>query len=516
MDKVYIFDTTLRDGEQAPGFSMTVDEKVKMALQLEKLGVDVIEAGFAAASEGDFEAVKRVAKEVKNTKICSLARALDLDIEKAGQALSHTDNRRIHTFIATSPIHMQFKLKMKPEDVLERAVHAVKYALKFTDDVEFSAEDAFRSERDFLYRVFEAVIKAGAKTINVPDTVGYAIPEEFGKLIADIKNNVPNIDKAIISVHCHNDLGLAVANSLSAIKNGARQVHATINGIGERAGNAAIEEVVMTLKVRHDYFKGLYTTINTKEIYKTSRLLCRITGSFVQPNKAIVGDNAFAHEAGIHQHGVLAHRETYEIMRPEDVGATTSKIILGKHSGRHAFKTRLSELGYSNLSESDIDNLFAKFKKLADKKKEIFDEDIEALILEELSDFNQEVKMDYFHVLNGNNLIPTATVRIMKDGHQIISTSSGDGPIDAVINAVEKALDVKGKLMDYTIRSLSSGKDAMGEVRVIVRFEDSENLASGKGVSTDIIEASLKAYIDAYNKYMARKAFIERKISEGI
>ncbi|MEZ0323351.1 MAG: 2-isopropylmalate synthase [Hydrogenothermaceae bacterium] len=516
MEKIYIFDTTLRDGEQAPGFSMTVEEKVKMALQLEKLGVDVIEAGFAAASEGDFEAVKRVAQEVKTVKVCSLARALHSDIERAGEALSYTENRRIHTFIATSPIHMQYKLKMRPEEVLERAVEAVKYALKFTDDVEFSAEDAFRSEREFLFRVFEAVIKAGAKTINVPDTVGYAIPEEFGQLIADIKNNVPNIDKAIISVHCHNDLGLAVANSLLAVKNGARQVHATVNGIGERAGNAAVEEVVMAIKVRHDYFKGLYTTINTKEIYKTSRLLCRITGSFVQPNKAIVGDNAFAHEAGIHQHGILAHRETYEIMRAEDVGVPASKIILGKHSGRHAFKTRLNELGYTNLSEEDIDKLFVKFKALADKKKEVFDEDIEALILEEMSDFDKEVKVEYFHVLNGNSVIPTATVKLIKDNQEVIETASGDGPIDAVINAVEKALNIKGKLMDYTIRSLSSGKDAMGEVRVIVRFEDSENVASGKGVSTDIIEASLKAYIDAYNRYMARKAFIEKRISEGV
>lgn len=516
MKKVYIFDTTLRDGEQAPGFSMTVEEKVKMAIQLEKLGVDVIEAGFAAASEGDFEAVKRVAQEVRTAKVCSLARALESDIDKAGEALSYTESRRIHTFIATSPIHMQHKLKMKPEDVLERAVYAVKYALRYTDDVEFSAEDAFRSEREFLYRIFEAVIKAGVKTINVPDTVGYAIPEEFGKLIADIKNNVPNIDKAIISVHCHNDLGLAVANSLAAVKNGARQVHSTVNGIGERAGNAAVEEVVMAIKVRQDYFNGIYTTINTREIYKTSRLLCRITGSFVQPNKAIVGDNAFAHEAGIHQHGILAHRETYEIMRAEDVGVPASKIILGKHSGRHAFKTRLSELGYTNLADSDVDNLFTKFKKLADKKKEVFDEDIEALILEELSGFDQEVKLEYFHVLNGSSLIPTATVKIVKNGEDVVSTASGDGPIDAVINAVEKALEIKGKLMDYTIRSLSSGKDAMGEVRVIVRFEDTENVASGKGVSTDIIEASLKAYIDAFNRYMARKAFMERKISEGV
>ncbi len=516
MEKIIIFDTTLRDGEQAPGFSMTVEEKVKMALQLEKFGVDVIEAGFAAASEGDFEAVRRVAEEVKNAKVCSLARALQSDIDKAGEALSATENRRIHTFIATSPIHMQYKLRMTPDQVIERAVESVKYALKYTDDVEFSAEDAFRSEREFLYRVFEAVIKAGAKTINVPDTVGYAIPEEFGQLISDIKNNVPNIDKAIISVHCHNDLGLAVANSLSAVKNGARQVHATVNGIGERAGNAAVEEVVMAIKVRHDYFKGLYTTINTKEIYKTSRLLCRITGSFVQPNKAIVGDNAFAHEAGIHQHGILAHRETYEIMRAEDVGVPKSKIVLGKHSGRHAFKTRLQELGYTNLSDTEIDSLFAKFKKLADKKKEVFDEDIEALVLEEFSFFENEMKVNYFHVLSGDNVIPSATVKIEKDGKEITSTACGDGPIDSVINAVEKAIGIKGKLLDYTIRSLSSGKDAMGEVRVLVRFDDTDYVASGKGTSTDIIEASLKAYVDAYNKYIARKTFMEKRISEGV
>jgi len=515
-EKLIIFDTTLRDGEQAPGFSMTVEEKVKMAQQLERLNVDVIEAGFAAASEGDFEAVRKVAENIKTSIVCSLARALNSDIEKAGEALAPAERRRIHTFIATSPIHMQYKLKMKPEEVLNRAVQAVKYALNFTDDVEFSAEDAFRSEREFLYRVFEAVINAGAKTINVPDTVGYATPEEFGKLIADIKNNVPNIDKAVISVHCHNDLGLAVANSLSAVKNGARQVHCTINGIGERAGNAALEEVAMAIKVRHDYFKEVYTEINTKEIYKTSRLLCRITGSFVQPNKAIVGDNAFAHEAGIHQHGILAHRETYEIMRAEDVGVPASKIILGKHSGRHAFKTRLTELGY-NLPEEKIDILFAKFKKLADKKKEVFDEDIEALIFEEIaSEIPSKIKLNYFHVLSGDNVIPTATVKIQKDEEEIISTSCGDGPIDSAINALEKALNIKGKLIDYSIRSLSSGKDAMGEVRVMVRFEDTDMITSGKGTSTDIIEASIKAYLDAYNRYIARKTLMEKRVIEGI
>ncbi|WP_456402868.1 2-isopropylmalate synthase [Persephonella sp.] len=514
MDRLIIFDTTLRDGEQAPGFSMTVEEKVTLSKQLEKLGVDVIEAGFAAASEGDFQAVYAVSEAVKDSTICSLARSLNSDIEKAGEALAPAERKRIHTFIATSPIHMKYKLKMTPDQVLERAVESVKFARNFTDDVEFSAEDAFRSEREFLFKVFEAVIKAGAKTINVPDTVGYAMPDEFGKLIKDILDNVPNIDKAVISVHCHNDLGLAVANSLSAIKNGARQAHVTINGIGERAGNAALEEVVMSIKVRQDYFKNLKSNINTKEIYKTSRLLCRITGSFVQPNKAIVGDNAFAHEAGIHQHGVLAHRETYEIMRAEDVGVPASKIVLGKHSGRHAFKTRLEELGYKNLSESEIDKLFRQFKSLADKKKEVFDEDIEALIFDELFKSYEDVKLIYFHVLSGNSVIPTSTVKINRSGEETVATASGDGPIDSALKAIEKALGVTGRLKDYSIRSLSAGKDAMGEVRTVVEFDGTT--VSGKGTSTDIIEASVKAYLDAYNRYVARKTFIEKRISEGV
>jgi len=514
MRKLVIFDTTLRDGEQAPGFSMTVEEKVQMAKQLEKMKVDVIEAGFAAASKGDFEAVNAVASEVKDSTVCSLARALESDIEKAGEALAPAERKRIHTFIATSPIHMQYKLKMMPEQVLERAVSAVKFARNFTDDVEFSAEDAVRSDREFLFKVFEAVIDAGARTINVPDTVGYAVPEEFGQLIADIMNNVPNIDKAVISVHCHNDLGLAVANSLSAVKNGAGQVHATINGIGERAGNAALEEVVMAIKVRKDYFNDVYTEVNTKEIYKTSRLLCRLTGSFVQPNKAIVGDNAFAHEAGIHQHGLLAKRETYEIMRAEDVGVPSSKIVLGKHSGRHAFKTRLEELGYKNLTEEEIDKLFVKFKELADKKKEVFDEDIEALLFDELFKSYEEAKLNQYQVITGDKAIPTATVKVSVNGEEKVATACGDGPIDSALRALEKALGVKSRLKDYTIRSLSHGKDAMGEVRVIVSFDGHE--VSGKGISTDIIGASLKAYLDAYNRYTARMAFAEKRIDEGI
>lgn len=514
MRKLIIFDTTLRDGEQAPGFSMTVEEKITMAKQLEKLGVDVIEAGFAAASKGDFEAVNSVAYHIKNSIVCSLARALESDIEKAGEALAVTEKKRIHTFIATSEIHMKHKLKMSPDEVLERAVKAVKFARNFTDDVEFSAEDAVRSDREFLFKVFEAVINAGAKTINVPDTVGYSVPEEFGQLIRDILNNVPNIDKAIISVHCHNDLGLAVANSLSAVKNGAGQVHSTINGIGERAGNAALEEVVMAIKVRKDYFNDIYTDINTREIYKTSRLLCRLTGSFVQPNKAIVGDNAFAHEAGIHQHGLLAKRETYEIMKAEDVGVPSSKIVLGKHSGRHAFKTRLEELGYKNLTEEEIDRLFAKFKELADKKKEVFDEDIEALLFDELFKSYEEAKLLQYQVITGDKAIPTATVKVSVYGEENIATAYGDGPIDSALRALEKALNVKSRLKDYTIRSLSHGKDAMGEVRVIVSFEGNE--VSGKGISTDIIGASLKAYLDAYNRYSAKSLFMEKKIQEGI
>jgi 2-isopropylmalate synthase (EC 2.3.3.13) len=411
MERVYIFDTTLRDGEQAPGFSMTAEEKLQMALQLARLGVDVIEAGFAAASKGDFEAVKLIAEEVKGPVICSLARALEKDIELAAQALEGAERKRIHTFIATSEIHMKYKLRLSPEEVLERAERAVAFARRFTDDVEFSCEDATRSQREFLYRIIERAIKAGATVINIPDTVGYAVPEEFAQLIEDIRNNVPNIDKAIISVHCHDDLGMAVANSLMAIKHGARQVECTINGIGERAGNAALEEIVMALKVRKDFFGGLYTNINTKELYKTSRLLCRITGSFVPPNKAVVGDNAFAHESGIHQHGVLSNPLTYEIMSPEDVGFPSTRIVLGKHSGRHALRSKLKEMGYE-LSEEEIDKIFEKFKALADKKKEVYEEDLEAIIYEEVMKIEEEepVKVLHYQVQTGDKLLPTATV----------------------------------------------------------------------------------------------------------
>ncbi|RUM32524.1 MAG: 2-isopropylmalate synthase [Aquifex sp.] len=506
-EKVYIFDTTLRDGEQAPGFSMTTEEKLQMAHQLAKLNVDIIEAGFAAASKGDFEAVRRIAQEVKGPVICSLARALESDIEIAAKALEPAERKRIHTFIATSPIHMEYKLKMKPDQVLERIKKAVSFARNFTDDVEFSCEDATRSERDFLYRAIETAIKHGATVINIPDTVGYAIPEEFGQLIEDIMNNVPNIDKVILSVHCHDDLGLATANSLTAVKHGARQVECTINGIGERAGNAALEEVVMALKVRKDFFGDVYTDVNTKEIYKTSRLLCRITGNFVQPNKAIVGDNAFAHESGIHQHGVLSHRMTYEIMNPEDVGFPMSRIVLGKHSGRHALKKRLEELGFK-FTKEELDSIFEKFKELADRKKEVYDEDLEALIYQEFMkiDDQEPVKVLHFQVQSGDNMIPTSTVKLSFKGVEKEATATGNGPVDATIKAIQKALGLEPKLLDYSIKALTPNTDAQAEARVVLELDGVK--ASGRGVDTDIIKASVKAFTDALNRAIVRKEYI--------
>ena len=507
-DRVYIFDTTLRDGEQAPGFSMTTEEKLQMAHQLARLGVDIIEAGFAIASKGDFEAVNRIAKEVKGPVICSLARALEQDIEVAAKALEPAERKRIHTFIATSEIHMKYKLRMDPDQVLERAVSAVRFARRFTDDVEFSCEDATRSDRDFMFKVIEEVIKAGATVINIPDTVGYAVPEEFAQLIEDIVNNVPNIDKVILSVHCHDDLGMAVANSLMAVKHGARQVECTVNGIGERAGNAALEEIVMALKVRKDFFGGLETNINTKELYKTSRLLCRITGSFVPPNKAVVGDNAFAHESGIHQHGVLSHRLTYEIMNPEDVGFPPSRrIVLGKHSGRHAIKKKLEELGVSYTQE-DLERIYSKLKDLADKKKDIYDEDVEALVYQEFMKIEEEepVKVVHFQVQSGDNLMPTATVKILFKGEERTATATGNGPVDATINALKNALGIKPKLLDYSIKALTPNTDAQAEARVVLDLEGVR--ASGRGVDTDIIKASVSAFVDALNRALMRKEYI--------
>ena len=507
-NRVYIFDTTLRDGEQAPGFSMNIEEKIAVAKQLAKLGVDVIEAGFPIASPGDFEAVKRVAQEVRGPIIAGLCRANEKDIERAAEALKYAERARIHTFIATSEIHMKYKLQMDPEDVLQAAVAAVKFARGFTDDVEFSAEDATRSDMDFLCRVVEAVIGAGATVVNIPDTVGYAIPDEFSERIATIMNSVPNVDRAIISVHCHNDLGLAVANSLAAVKVGARQVECTVNGIGERAGNASMEEIVMAIKTRSDLF-GLTTGVNTHEIYRTSQLVSRVTGVYVQPNKAIVGKNAFAHESGIHQHGVLSNPLTYEIMTPESVGVPSSRLVLGKHSGRHALKERLASLGF-DLDDETLGRVFDKFKVLADKKKEVFDEDLIIITEEELMAVPRAFELDYIHTTAGNKVLPTATVRLKRGEEAFQDSAIGDGPVEASYNAIDRITGVPGKLLSYQIRAVTHGREALGEVTVKVKFNSITVL--GRGSSTDIIEASVKAYINAVNKYVCREESEKLKV----
>jgi len=496
MRRIKIFDTTLRDGEQSPGASMNVDEKIQVARQLKKLGVDIIEAGFPIASPGDFEAVNRIAKEVKGIVVAGLCRARDEDIERAAEALAPAEQKRIHTFIATSDIHLKYKLRMNREQVIESAVKAVKKAKQYTDDVEFSAEDATRSDWDYLCKVTEEVIKAGATTVNIPDTVGYTIPQEYGELIEYLMNKVPNIDKATISIHCHNDLGLAVANSLTAILKGAGQVECTINGIGERAGNAAMEEIVMALKVRGDFFKA-DTGIVTQELYRTSRLVSKITGMVVQPNKAIVGANAFAHEAGIHQDGVLKERTTYEIMRPQDIGIPSSKIVLGKHSGRHAFKTRLEELGFS-LTEEEINRAFERFKRLADQKKYIFNEDIEALVSDEVLRITEVYQLVDLEVSSGTKKKPTATVRMKINGEEKEISVSGDGPVDAVYKAITELTDSKAELNKFEIKAITGGTDALGEVTVIL--EEGGHTVRGHGSDTDIIVASAKAYINALNK----------------
>lgn len=495
-EKIIIFDTTLRDGEQSPGASLTPQGKLEVAYQLAKLGVDVIEAGFPVSSPGDFDAVKAVAKNVKGPIICGLARCIKKDMDAVIGSLKPAKKRRIHLFLATSKIHMKYKLRKPEDEIVRLAIESVKYARDFFDNIEFSPEDASRSERKFLYRVIEEVIKVGATTINIPDTVGYAIPEEFGDLIRAIKNNVPNINKAVISVHCHNDLGLAVANSLAAIKNGAGQVECTINGIGERAGNASLEEIVMAIAVRKDLL-DFRTAINKEEIYKTSRLVSKLTGIPVQPNKAIVGQNAFAHEAGIHQDGVLKKRITYEIIRPQDVGFSGTKIVLGKHSGRHAFSERLKALGY-RLNENDLNKAFDKFKVLADKKKEIFDEDLATIIEDEIAVVAEIYHLEDFKVTSGTRVLPTASLKLRKHKKVFEATSSGDGPIDACYKAIDKIVGLKGRLVDYNIHSVTSGKDALGEVNV--RIEVHKKEISGRGASTDIIEASIKAYLNAINK----------------
>ena len=497
-DHLIIFDTTLRDGEQSPGASMTKDEKVRIAKALEMMRVDVIEAGFPIASPGDFEAVQAVARTIKDSTVCGLARALDKDIERAGEALKDAESARIHTFIATSPIHMKAKLRMEPDAVLEQAVHAVTKARQFTDNVEFSPEDAGRSELDFLCRVIEAVIDAGARTINIPDTVGYNVPTQFGELIHQLIERVPNSDKAIFSVHCHNDLGLAVANSLSAVMNGARQVECTINGLGERAGNAALEEIVMGVRTRQDVF-SCDTRLDTTQIASCSRLVSSITGFPVQPNKAIVGANAFAHESGIHQDGVLKSRETYEIMRAEDVGWTKNRIVLGKHSGRNAFRTRLSELGYDFESEEELNAAFARFKDLADKKHDIFDEDLQALVSETSSALEEECyKLVSLKVCSETGETPYASLTLNVDGEERSGEAAGGGPVDAAFKAVETVVDSNTELELYSVNNITSGTDAQGEVTV--RLKKDGTIFNGQGADTDIVIASVKAYLNALNR----------------
>lgn len=495
---IKIFDTTLRDGEQSPGCSMNLQEKIELAKQLERLRVDVIEAGFAIASPGDFVSVKTVAQNVKNCRIASLARALSEDIDRAYEAVKYAEAPRIHTFIATSDIHMKYKLKASKEEVLQRAVEMVKYAKKYCGDVEFSAEDASRSEIEFLYQIFEAVIKAGATVINIPDTVGYTTPDEFFKLIHNIKNNVPNIDKAEISVHCHNDLGLGVANTLAAAKAGATQLECTINGIGERAGNAALEEIVMALNTRKDEY-GMFTNIEATELYPSSRLVSKLTGMKIQHNKAIVGDNAFAHESGIHQHGMLAHQSTYEIMTPESVGLTNNKLVLGKHSGRHAFEERLITLGY-HLSKEELNKAFQEFKVLADKKKVIYDKDIEALVLDKAVMTKEFYKLNQFVINSGNTITPTGIVRLLKENEEIEEVATGHGPVDAVFKAIDKIVGNGFTLEDYALQSVTEGEDAQGEA--LVKIKLGNDIYNGRGVSTDVVEASIKAYINAINKML--------------
>jgi len=497
-NKLIIFDTTLRDGEQSPGASMTQEEKVRIAKQLEKLGVNVIEAGFAAASPGDFEAIKAVAKIIKKSTVCSLARALETDIDKAGRAVEPAENKRIHTFIATSKIHMENKLRMKPDQVLKQAVKAVEWALSYTEDVEFSAEDAVRSDIDFLVEIFDAVIKAGAKTINVPDTVGYSVPYVWGQRMKTLIERVPNSDKVIWSTHCHNDLGMAVANSLSAVLNGARQVECTINGLGERAGNASLEEIVMAVKTRKDIF-NLESKINTKQIVPTSRLVSTITGYPVQPNKAVVGANAFAHESGIHQDGVLKHRETYEIMLAQDVGWGANKISLGKLSGRNAFKSRLKELGIEIEAEETFNATFDRFKLLADKKSEIFDEDIHALVSEEYVEESYDAyKLIGLKTASESGKTPFSEIEMTMDGENYKSSAEGSGSVDAAFKAIESIVKSQAELLLFSVNNITSGTDSQGEVTV--RLSRGGRIVNGQGSDTDIVIASAKAYISALNK----------------
>jgi len=498
-ERVVIFDTTLRDGEQAAGGMLNVQEKLEIARQLEKLGVDVIEAGFPASSPGDFEAVKLISQEVRKSAVCALTHANPKAIDRAWESLQAAENPRIHVFLSASDIHLSYQLKKSREETLGLARDMVARAKSYLNDVEFSPMDASRTEATFLYTIIEAVIDAGATTVNIPDTVGYAIPEEFGSLIEGILNNVPNIHKAVISVHCHDDLGLAVANSLEAVRRGARQVECTINGIGERAGNASLEEVVMATRTRKDFF-NLTTRVDTKQIYKTSRLVSELTGFMVQPNKAVVGANAFRHESGIHQDGVIKRAITYEIMNPREVGIPASSLVLGKLSGRHAFKQRLAELGYA-LGEEDLDRAFVAFKELADKKKEVTNRDIETIVAHEMHDISETFHLDHVEVSCGDHSIPTATVRLItSDGQVMADAALGTGPIDAVCQAINRMIKVPNKLTEFTVTSITEGIDAVGEV--LIRIESDGVTYTGRGADTDIIVASAKAYMNALNRLL--------------
>lgn len=497
MEKIIIFDTTLRDGEQAPGASLTSQEKLEIAFQLEKLGVDVIEAGFPIASPDDFSGVALVAGHIQKSAVCALARCLPKDIEAAAKAIKKARHARLHLFLATSKIHLEYKFKKPEDEILRMAVKAVRQARKLCADIEFSPEDATRSDKEFLYRIIEAVIAEGAKTINIPDTTGYSYPQEMYRLIADIKHNVPNSNKAVIAVHCHNDLGMAVANSLSAVLAGARQVHGTINGIGERAGNASLEEVVMALKTRKDVFKNITTGINTKEICKTSKLVSTLTGFVVPPNKAIVGANAFRHESGIHQDAILKKRTTYEIMNPKDVGAGSTELVLGKHSGRHALASRLKYLGF-RLDDARIAQVFTRFKGLADKKKEVFDSDLIALVEEEIKVNRKAYELVSVFVTTGTGTAPHAQVRLRYKNTERAAQSGGDGPVDACYKAIDAITGIHAKLVRYSLDAVTKGKDAQGTAMVEIDIRGA--VYTGRSTSTDIMEASAKAYLDAVNK----------------
>ncbi len=514
-EKIVIFDTTLRDGEQCPGASMNLREKMEVARQLQRLNIDVIEAGFPVISEGDFAAVSKIAAEVRGPIIAGLARCNPKDIDAAGAAVKPAGDRaRIHVFLATSKIHRDHKLKKATEEIIRLTREGVTHARSLVKDVEFSPEDASRTEPEFLARVVEAAIEAGATTVNIPDTVGYAVPEQFGSLIQYLKGNVRNIDDAIISVHCHDDLGLAVANSLAAVRAGARQVEGTINGIGERAGNVALEEVVMAIKTRKDFYGGFFTDLQVSEIVKTSRIVSRMSGLAIARGKAIVGENAFAHGAGIHQDGILKHRETYEIMDPQEVGWGETELPLTKHSGRHAMVKRLEHLGYK-LSNDEVEQLFVRFKEIGDKKKFVYDEDLAALIDDAFGSSNETWHLDYINVTTGTTTIPTATVRLRRGDETVEDSSPGNGAVDAAMKAVDRVLRLRGHLVDYEVHATSSGKDALGEVSVKCDF-GSGRLVSGKGASTDVIEASARAYINAVNRVLLQANQPERSPTQQL